>query len=180
MSMPFLISIVGLVALLLVMLVEQRHSLANERALRERGAVEPRDDVYPIMRWTYPAAFVVMAIEGATFGPPPGMPTAFGIVVLIAAKALKVWAIRSLGERWTFRVLVPPDAPRVSHGPYAFVNHPNYIAVVGELIGFAIVVGARLTGPVATIVFGLLLRNRVKVENNALRALGGRARRDIY
>lgn len=173
------VSAISLAAMLVMMLVEQKHSLANERALRERGAVEPRDDVYPIMRWTYPAAFVVMAIEGAMFGPPPGITTAFGILVLVTAKALKVWAIRSLGQRWTFRVLVPPDAPRVSRGPYAFVNHPNYIAVVGELIGFAIVVGARLTGPVATMVFGLLLRNRMKVENSALQALG-RARRDIY
>ena len=173
------VSAVSLAAMLVMMLVEQKQSLANERELRERGAVEPRDDVYPIMRWMYPAAFVVMAIEGAMFGPPPGITTAFGVLVLVAAKALKVWAIRSLGQRWTFRVLVPPNAPRVSHGPYAFVNHPNYIAVVGELIGFAIVVGARLTGPVATIVFGLLLRTRIKVENSALQALG-RARRDIY
>lgn len=170
---------ISLAAMLVMMRVEQRHSLANERELRQRGAVEPRDDVYPIMRWTYPVAFVVMAIEGAMYGPPPGVTTAFGILVLVAAKALKVWAIRSLGQRWTFRVLVPPDAPRVSHGPYAFVNHPNYIAVIGELIGFAIVVGARLMGPLATMVFGLLLRNRIRVEDGALQAQG-RARRDIY
>ena len=163
------VSVVTLVLVLLVMLAEQQHSLRNERALLERGAVEPADDVYPMMRWTYPAAFVAMAIEGALLGPPPGMTTVIGVVVLVAAKVLKFWAIRSLGPRWTFRVLVPPDAPRVSHGPYVFLNHPNYVAVVGELIGFAIVVGARLTGPIATIVFGLLLRHRIRVENDALR-----------
>lgn len=160
---------ISLGVMLLVMLVEQQRSAANERALRQRGAVEPRDDVYRIMQWVYPASFVVMAIEGALFGPSPGVSTAIGVVVLVAAKALKFWAIGSLGQRWTFRVLVPPDAPRVSHGPYAWFNHPNYIAVVGELIGFAIVVGARATGPIATIVFGLLLRSRIRVENGALR-----------
>ena len=163
------VSLVSLVLVLLVMHAEQQHSLRNERALLEHGAVEPADDVYPTMRWTYPAAFVVMAIEGALFGPPPGMTTVIGVVVLVAAKALKFWAIQSLGPRWTFRVLVPPDAPLVSRGPYAFLNHPNYVAVVGELIGFAIVVGAWVAGPVATIVFGLLLRHRIRVENNALR-----------
>ena len=163
------VSVVTLALVLLVVLAEQQRSLRHERALLERGAVEPADDVYPMMRWTYPAAFVVMAIEGALLGPPPGMTTVIGVVVLVAAKVLKFWAIRSLGPRWTFRVLVPPDAPRVSHGPYAFLNHPNYVAVVGELIGFAIVVGARLTGPIATIVFGLLLRHRIRVENDALR-----------
>ena len=163
------VSAVSLAVMLAIMLLEQQRSLANARALLARGAVEPADDVYPIMRWTYPAAFVVMAIEGAMFGPSPGLTTVIGVAVLVAAKALKFWAIGSLGPRWTFRVLVPPDAPLVSHGPYAFLNHPNYVAVVGELIGFAIVVGARVTGPIATIVFGLLLRSRIQVENNALR-----------
>ncbi len=163
------VSAVSLAVMLAIMLLEQQRSLANERALLARGAVEPADDVYPIMRWTYPAAFVVMAIEGAMFGPSPGLTTVIGVAVLVAAKALKFWAIGSLGPRWTFRVLVPSDAPLVSHGPYAFLNHPNYVAVVGELIGFAIVVGARVTGPIATIVFGLLLRSRIQVENNALR-----------
>ena len=164
-----LVSLIALVAALLAMLGEQRRSLRNERALLERGAVEPAEDVYPMMRWTYPVAFVVMAIEGALIGPVPGVTTVVGAVVLLAAKALKFWAIRSLGPRWTFRVLVPPDASRVSHGPYAWMNHPNYVAVVGELIGFAIVVGAWLTGPIATTVFGLLLRQRIRVENAALR-----------
>ena len=163
------VSLVALALMLLVMLAEQRRSLRNERALLERGAVEPAEDVYPMMRWTYPVAFVVMAIEGAQIGSAPGVTTVVGVVVLVAAKALKFWAIRSLGPRWTFRVLVPPDASRVSHGPYARMNHPNYVAVVGELIGFAIVVGARLTGPIATMVFGLLLRHRIRVENAALR-----------
>jgi methyltransferase len=163
------VSTISLAVMLAIMLLEQRRSLANERALLLRGAVEPADDVYPVMRWTYPAAFVVMAIEGAMFGPSPGLTTAIGVIVLVAAKALKFWAIGSLGPRWTFRVLVPPDAPLVSHGPYAFLNHPNYVAVVGELIGFAMVVGARVTGPIATMVFGLLLRSRITVENSALR-----------
>lgn len=164
-----IVSLVALGLMLLVMLGEQRHSVRNERALLERGAVEPAKDVYSMMRWTYPAAFVVMAIEGALLGPAPGATTVVGVMVLVAAKALKFWAIRSLGSRWTFRVLVPPDASRVTHGPYAWINHPNYVAVVGELIGFAIVVGARLTGPIATIVFGVLLLQRIRVENTALR-----------
>lgn len=163
------VSLAALALMLLVMLAEQQRSLRNERTLLERGAVEPAEDVYPMMRWTYPVAFVVMAVEGALIGPAPGVTTVVGVVVLVLAKALKFWAIRSLGPRWTFRVLVPPDASRVSHGPYAWMNHPNYVAVVGELIGFAMVAGARLTGPIATTVFGLLLRQRIRVENAALR-----------
>src|SRR5205823_6100958 len=117
--------------------------------LREAGAIEPPGDVFAIMRWAYPGAFVLMAIEGAVMGPAPRVVIIAGVAILIASKALKAWAIASLGERWTFRVLVLPGAPLVTSGPYAVMRHPNYVAVVGELVGMALVVGARVMGPVA-------------------------------
>jgi methyltransferase len=88
--------------------------------------------------------------------------------VLVASKALKGWAIASLGRRWTFRVLVVPGASLVTRGPYALARHPNYIAVIGELAGMALLVGARVIGPIATVLFSLLIRRRISVENRAL------------
>jgi methyltransferase len=166
---PLVIASVSLLAVLLIMGTELLVSRRHERRLRAQGAVEPSDDVYGTMRWAYPGAFVLMAAEGAMLGPDPGAATAAGLVVLIASKLLKAWAIASLGRRWTFRVLVVPGAPLVAHGPYAFARHPNYIAVVGELVGMAGLVGARATGPVATLLFGLLLRRRIASEDRALR-----------
>ena len=168
---PGVTAIVSLLVLLLVMLAESRLSARNERRLRSRGAVEPEGDVYATMRWAYPAAFVVMAVEGAIFGPTPGITTAIGALGTAASKALKYWAVASLGPRWTFRVLVVPEEPLVVHGPYAFARHPNYIAVVGELVSMALLVGARLTGPVATTLFTLLLIRRIRVEDQILRHL---------
>ena len=158
-----------LVVIAVTMLVEQRISSSNERWLRLQGAVEPAHDVLRTMRWAYPAAFAAMVIEGAIAGPPTMPWIIAGAIVFVAAKALKYWAIASLGRRWSFRVLVLPGAPLVTTGPYAFAPHPNYIAVIGELIGAALVVGARLTGPLATILFTLLIRRRIKVEEVALR-----------
>ena len=164
-----MIAVAAVIVVAVMMLLEQRVSLANERWLRLQGAVEPPRDVFVTMRWAYPAAFVAMAIEGLLIGPPPRAWTIAGAVIFVAAKALKIWAITSLGRRWTFRVLVPPGAPLVTRGPYARVRHPNYIAVIGELIGMAVFVGARVTGPVATILFGLLIHARIRVEEEALR-----------
>jgi methyltransferase len=90
-----------------------------------------------------------------------------GAVTLVAAKLLKFWAIASLGDRWTFRVLIVPE-PLVATGPYAFVRHPNYIAVIGELLGFALLVGAPVAGAVSLVGFGALLRRRIAVEERAL------------
>lgn len=162
---------VSLLLVILIMLAEARRSRINERWLRERGAIEPPDDVgvYTAMRLAYPGAFAAMALEGALLGSVPGWRLVTGIVVFCAAKALKVWAIASLGRRWTFRVLVLPDAPLVRGGPYAFVRHPNYLAVIGELVGFALVVSAPIAGAMGLIGFSLLLVRRIHVEDRALR-----------
>src|SRR4051812_713234 len=89
----------------------------NERVLRARGAIEPQDDVIGMMRWVYPGAFVAMGIEGALTGPAPRDVLMFGLALFGLAKALKVWAISSLGSRWSYRVLVVPGEPLVTTGP---------------------------------------------------------------
>jgi methyltransferase len=150
------------------MLGELRLSRANERSLRAQGAYEPPDDVYRVMAWAYPASFVAMGAEGLIVGPPPRSFIAAGLVVFAIAKAIKYWAIASLGPRWTFRVLVIADAPLVTHGPYAWLRHPNYIGVVGELFGVALVTGALVTGALSTLGFVWLLRRRIVIEDRAL------------
>lgn len=152
-----------------MMLGESRISRRHERQLLQRGALEPPGDVYSAMQWAYPGAFIAMAVEGAVFGLPAVPFMLAGGLLLAGAKALKWWAMASLGTRWTFRVLIVPDAPLVQSGPYAVLRHPNYVAVVGELVSMALIVGARVSGPMALLLFGLLLRRRIRVENRALR-----------
>ena len=164
---PF-ISGVTVLAMLLFMAGEALLSARNEAALRAKGAFEPIRDVYATMRWAYPASFIGMALEGAFFGPSSSIVLAVGLVVLGFSKALKIWAISTLGVRWTYKVLVLADAPLIVHGPYAFMRHPNYLAVVGELIGMALTVGAPRTGILALLGFGALLRRRIALEDRAL------------
>jgi methyltransferase len=169
MSDPHLIAAAAVAGVLMLMLIESRRSARNERLLRAAGAVEPDDDVITAMTWIYPGSFVAMAAEGMLVAADPGVATLAGVVVFVAAKGLKYWAIASLGPRWTFRVLVPPRAVRVDTGPYAVLRHPNYVAVLGEFVGVALVVGAPLTGTFTTVVFALLIRRRIVVEERALR-----------
>jgi methyltransferase len=164
------VSVAGMVllAVLLVMAGEAALSRYNAGVLRARGATEPADDVFGEMQWAYPGAFVAMALEGALTGPAPPVVLGAGLALLGAAKALKAWAITSLGVRWTFRVLVPPGAPLVRSGPYRWMRHPNYLAVLGEIAGVAVTVWAPLTGIVALAGFGWLIRRRIAVEERAL------------
>ena len=157
-----------LLLVLLGMLAELRVSQLNEKEYRRRGAMDAPDPVYAVMRWAYPCSFVAMAIEGALSGAPLGWPSHVGLMVFIAAKALKIRAITALGPRWTYRVLVLPGAPLVTSGPYRFLRHPNYVAVVGELIGMALMMHAVVTGPLMTLFFLELLRRRIAAEERAL------------
>jgi methyltransferase len=150
------------------MLLEARRAASNETAQRRRGGIEPSHDVYRIMRPAYPAVFLAMIVEGAVRGRPAASLVLAGLAVFAAGKALKWWAILTLGPFWTFRVIIVPGASLVASGPYRILRHPNYVGVVGELIGIALVTGAWVTGPLAAVAFGLLMLKRIQVEERAL------------
>lgn len=151
------------------MLIEARRAARNERAQRAKGGVEPDGDVYGAMRVVYPAAFLAMIAEGAVRGNPPPAIIAGGATLFVLAKSLKWWAILSLGQFWTFRVIIVPGTRLVESGPYRLVRHPNYVAVVGELVAVALMTGARFVGPLAAALFALLLAKRIAVETRALK-----------
>ncbi|MBK5297586.1 MAG: hypothetical protein JJE40_10545 [Vicinamibacteria bacterium] len=155
-------------AALLLMLIELQLSLFNEKALRAKGAVEPPDDVIGWMRIAYPGAFVLMGIEAAAGGPLSRNWIVGRLLLFGWAKALKFWAMAHLGPRWTFRVLVLPGAPLVGTGPYRFLRHPNYVAVIGEIVAVAVALQAPVTGVIATLGFGWLIWRRIQVEERAL------------
>jgi methyltransferase len=161
--------LIGSIALLVFvpMLLEARRAARNELGQRARGGIEPDNDVYEVMRVAYPAAFLVMIVEGSLTAPPDPVRTAAGLTSFALAKVLKWWAILALGPAWTFRVVVVPHSTPVTSGPYRYLNHPNYVAVVAELVGIAMATRARLTGPLAVIGFGLLIWRRIQVEEKA-------------
>lgn len=151
-----------------MMLLEAALSRHNERTLRERGAVEAPGDVYAWMQVAYPLGFLLIAAEGALQPALPRERLLWGVAVFTLAKALKYWAIASLGPRWAFRVLVLPGVPLVSSGPYRVLRHPNYVAVLGEFAGVALMLSAPVTGSMVTLGFAALVWRRIRVEDVAL------------
>jgi methyltransferase len=148
------------------MLAEAWLAARNERQQRARGGIEPPGDVYRLMRVAYPAAFAAMIAEGVW--DPSHAQWMTGLAVFIAAKTLKWWAVAALGPAWTFRVIVRPAVALVVNGPYRWLRHPNYVAVVGELVGMALMSGARFLGPLMTLMFCALMLKRIAVEDRAL------------
>ena len=166
-----MIPLIVLILAFVPMAFEARLSARHDRALRAAGAFEP-PDVYRWMQVAYPAAFLTMAIEAALRDSEFNQVSATGIGVFVLAKAIKYWAMATLGSRWTFRVLVPPASSLIRTGPYRFVRHPNYIGVIGELVGIALMSRATIAGPLSVVVFAILIAFRIRVEERALDQAG--------
>ncbi|MDF2830658.1 MAG: hypothetical protein K0R01_3941, partial [Mycobacterium sp.] len=67
----------------------------------------------------------------------------------------------------------------VTGGPYRWISHPNYVAVVIEGAALPLVHSAWVTAIAFTVLNAILLRTRIKVENAALASLyGGQERSD--
>lgn len=161
----------GLIALVGVeRLVELRLSVRNAKWAFERGAVEYGQGHYPFMTVFHTAFLISCVAEPWLFA--REFPGVFGFIALglaLGAQLLRYWAITTLGFRWNTRVIVLPKGEQlVSGGPYQFVRHPNYVAVCLELLVLPLVHGAWLTAVVFTIGNALLLRVRIRVEEQAL------------
>ncbi len=137
---------------------------------RSRGGVEFGAGHYSVMVVLHTALLAGCLVEAAhrAFIPALGWPM---LAVVIAAQALRWWCIATLGQQWNTRVVVVPDAGRVSGGPYRLIPHPNYVAVVIEGVALPLVHSAWLTALVFTVLNALLLRTRISVENTALECL---------
>ncbi len=159
----------ALVAALVVQrLGELAWSKRNERRLRERGAVEYGRSHYPAMVALHAGWLASMLIESRR-QPTLARPVRVAAVVaFVLVQPVRYWAISSLGDRWSTRVLVPPDEAPVATGPYRYVDHPNYAVVVTELAAAPLMFGAWRTALWSTVANAAVLRTRIAVEREAL------------
>jgi len=180
MSAPHLL-LLGWLALLVVERgLELLRSRRNVRAALAAGGVEVARGHYPAMVLFHAAFLVGCAVE--PFLAPRPWPLAAALAALAAAalaQGLRWWAVLTLGPSWSTRIVVRPGAPPVTGGPYAFVRHPNYLAVTLELLAVPLIGGALYTAGAAMLGNALLLSLRIPAEERALgerwaRAFGAR------
>jgi methyltransferase len=129
---------------------------------------------YPIMVALHTALLIGCVTESwlldRPFVPALGYPM---IALALLAQFTRYWVIRTLGGRWTTRVIVVPGTVRVKTGPYRFLRHPNYLAVVVEGIALPLVHSNWITAVVFTVANAALLSVRIRCEDRALEELEG-------
>jgi len=164
-------------ALILLVGVERLAELVlsrrNLRWSRQRGGVEIGAGHYPAMVALHSALLLGCLAEvwllDRPFVPALGWPM---LVVALAAQGLRWWCISTLGPQWNTRIVVVPGAGRVSVGPYRYLSHPNYLAVVLEGIALPLIHTAWLTAVTFSVLNAALLSVRIRSESTALAMLG--------
>jgi methyltransferase len=148
-------------------LFELRLSRRNAARAMARGGRESGRAHFPWMVALHTTFLASCAIECA-WRRFPGGPGWIAAIVAVAAQGLRYWAVASLGDRWNARVIVVPGEPPVEKGPYRFVRHPNYLAVVLEMAAVPLVYGCWITAIVFSAANAAMLRVRIRIEEAAL------------
>ena len=164
------------VAVGLERLAELVVSKRNAAWSAERDGIESGRRHYPLMVLLHTGLLVGALAEvwlrQPAFVPALGLPM---LALVLAAQALRWWCIATLGRQWNTRVIVVPGLPRVTGGPYRFLSHPNYVAVVVEGFALPLVHSAWITAALFSVCNAVLLAVRIRVERRALTALDGTA-----
>lgn len=162
------------IAVLLVALerlAEVAWAARNTKALLARGASEVGRAHYPLFIALH-SGWLAAILWAAPVG---GVVDWLALAIFIAMQPLRLWVLQTLGGRWTTRILVLPAAPLVRAGPYRYLQHPNYAIVIVEIAALPIAFGEWGVAFVFTVLNGLLLAWRIKVEEEALAPARGLA-----
>lgn len=150
-------------------LVELVISKRNARWAFANGGKEFGRKHYPVMVTVHAALLLGCVLEVWALHRPfigwLGWPM---LAVVASSQVLRWWCVATLGRRWNTLVIVVPHAPLVRRGPYRWLHHPNYLAVVAEGVALPLVHSAWLTAAGFTLANAALLSVRIRVENQAL------------
>ncbi|WP_153462694.1 isoprenylcysteine carboxyl methyltransferase family protein [Sediminibacillus terrae] len=156
------------VFLILQRLIELVIARSNENWMKKKGAIESGAGHYKWFVLTHSLFFISLWAE-AEWKDLHGLGLNVSLFVLfVLTQLLRVWCIASLGRFWNTKIIILPGASLVKKGPYRFINHPNYLVVLLELIIIPMMFHTYITAIVFPLFHLLLLRVRIPEEERAL------------
>jgi methyltransferase len=143
----------------------------NTRRLVAQGAQEAGAGHYPVM-----IAIHVLWLAALWWLAPWRQVDGFWLAAFVLLELARIWVVATLGQRWSTRIIVLPEAPLVRAGPYRWVDHPNYMVVVGEIAVLPLIFGLWQVALLFSLLNAAILAVRIREENRALRPQGSLAR----
>lgn len=154
-------------------LVELGVSVRRLRA-RPDDALVGEPALFPLMALLHTLLVVAPLAEVVALARPfVPWAAALSLLLLAAATALRVWTLRTIGRAWNVRVVRPEADAIVTDGPYAFIRHPNYLAVIVEIAALPLFHGAWASVLGLTLLNALVLAVRIPTEERMLSELPG-------
>ena len=169
------LSVIAFLALLLLVaalrIVELRISRNHQRAMVPRGAVIVAEPLYPWLVAVHTFVLIAAAVEVIALKRPfiPALAASM-FVIFVAANFVRLWVIRTLGNHWNVQVMDSTSMGVITTGPFRFVRHPNYAAVILELITLPLIHTAWITAIVGTLGYLAVIARRIPLEERALLA----------
>lgn len=155
------VAILGFVTL--QRLTELPIARANTERLLAAGGHEVAPGHYPLIVAVHVGWLA--ALWWFALGRPISIPLLllFGLVEIA-----RIWVLRSLGDRWTTRIIVVPGERLVARGPYRLVSHPNYVVVAAEIALLPLAFGLWQVALLFSLLNAAVLTIRIRAENAAL------------
>ena len=169
------LSVIAFLALLLLVaalrIIELRISRNHQRAMVLRGAAMVAEPLYPWLVAVHTLVLIGAAVEVVVLKRPfiPAL-AATMFVIFLAANLVRLWVIRTLGNHWNVQVMDSTSLGVITTGPFRFVRHPNYAAVIMELITLPLIHTAWITATVGTVGYLAVIAKRIPLEERALLA----------
>jgi len=160
--------IIFYILLVVQRLVELRLAKNNEQNVREKGAVEYDAKGYKYIVLLHTGFFISLLVEKIFLNREFNIFSIIFFIVFILTQLLRYWAISSLGKYWNTKILVVPDLNLITKGPYKYLRHPNYIAVIIEIAVIPLIFSCYITSVVFTLLNLIVLRRRIRIEEQAL------------
>ncbi|MCY7338980.1 MAG: hypothetical protein LH465_03375 [Sphingomonas bacterium] len=144
-------------------LVELPIARANTARLLAAGGHEAAPGHYPLI------VVLHAAWLGAVGWAAPGKPIHVPFLAFFALIEVgRIWVLRTLGPRWTTRIIIVQGEQLVARGPYKYVDHPNYLVVVAEIAVLPLVFGLWQIALLFSLLNAAALAVRIRAENRAL------------
>jgi methyltransferase len=158
------------VVVLLQRIFELAVSRRNIRALSKLGAREFHPESFRRIALLHTLYLCSLAAESYPWRLPFDARSIVCLVALALLGGIRLWCMATLGSYWNVRIVVVPGGRTVRSGPYRFLRHPNYGVVALEFLFLPFLLRAPVTLVVFSLANLLVLRRRIRLEEEALRS----------
>jgi methyltransferase len=167
------ITVIAFLALLLAVGILRIFELGVSRRHQQHmiagGATKVNEPQFRWMVFVHTAVLIGAALEVVLLRR-PFIPILAAVMLLLflAANAVRLWVVRTMGKHWNVQVMNSMSLGVVTDGPFHFVRHPNYAAVFVEMVSLPLIHTAWITALLGCVGCAATISQRIALEESVL------------